>query len=69
MLQPHFRLSCMNEVFMDYMRKFVLVFFDDILIYSDSLDSHLQHLRIVFETLKQHKLFVKKSKYLSVRQG
>ena len=37
-------------------------FFDDILIYSDSLDSHLQHLRIVFETLKQHKLFVKKSK-------
>lgn len=47
---------------MDYMRKFLLVFFDDILIYSDSLDSHLQHLRIVFETLKQHKLFVKKSK-------
>lgn len=32
------------------------------MIYSDSLDSHLQHLRIVFETLKQHKLFVKKSK-------
>nr|GEV19169.1 urease isoform X1 [Tanacetum cinerariifolium] len=54
--------ALMNEVFMDYMRKFVLVFFDDILIYSDSLDSHLQHLRIVFETLKQHKLFVKKSK-------
>lgn len=52
----------MNEVFMDYMRKSVLVFFDDILIDSDSLDSHLQHLRIVFETLKQHKLFVKKSK-------
>lgn len=40
--------ALMNEVFMDYMRKFLLVFFDDILIYSDSLDSHLQHLRIVF---------------------
>ncbi|GKD03287.1 transposable element [Tanacetum coccineum] len=54
--------ALINEVFMDYMRKFVLVFFDDILIYSDSLDNHLQHLRIVFETLKQHKLFVKKLK-------
>lgn len=52
----------MNEIFRPYLRKFILVFFDDILVYSTSWSSHLQHLKLVFETLQQHSLFVKLSK-------
>ncbi|XP_042963178.1 uncharacterized protein LOC122297221 [Carya illinoinensis] len=52
----------MNEIFRPYLRRFVLVFFDDILIYSKSVEDHLQHLRIVLETLKSHHLFAKQSK-------
>ena len=42
-----------------YLRKFVLVFFDDILVYSQSLDAHLSHLRTVLEVLLSHQLFAK----------
>ncbi|XP_019253895.1 PREDICTED: uncharacterized protein LOC109232588 [Nicotiana attenuata] len=52
----------MNHIFKTYMRKFILVFFDDILVFSKSLDDHVQHLRITFELLVQHQLFAKKSK-------
>lgn len=53
----------MNEVFSNYFTKFVLVFFDDILVYSPDLNTHLQHLKLVFELLKKNQLlFVKKSK-------
>lgn len=52
----------MNDVFKEHLRKFVLVFFDDILIYSKSMKEHEQHLKTVFEILKSHRLFVKKSK-------
>ncbi|XP_042943585.1 uncharacterized protein LOC122277593 [Carya illinoinensis] len=53
----------MNEIFKPYKRRFVLVFFDHILVYSKTFDDHLKHLRVVFEVLHQHKLFAKKSKY------
>lgn len=52
----------MNEIFRPHLRKFILVFFDNILVYSSSRSSHLQHLRMVFDTLKEHSLFVEKSK-------
>lgn len=52
----------MNEIFRPYLRKFILVFFDDILVYSTSWFSHLQHLKVVLETLQQHTLFAKMSK-------
>lgn len=52
----------MNEVFKDYLRKFVLVFFDDILIYSKTEKEHQEHLRTVFELLRRNKLYVKESK-------
>lgn len=54
--------SLMNEVFGPYLPKFVLVFFDDILVYSASWVEHLQHMRLVFLLLRQHTLFLKKSK-------
>lgn len=52
----------MNEVFSPYLRKFVLVFFDDILVYSRTWDDHLHHLRTVFSVLQQNNLFLKESK-------
>nr|XP_034889166.1 uncharacterized protein LOC118029398 [Populus alba] len=54
--------SLMNDVFRKHLRKFVLVFFDDILIYNQSMTDHLQHLQIVFELLQEHQLVAKRSK-------
>lgn len=45
--------ALMNSVLADFLRKFALVFFDDILIYSTSMGDHLQHLKVVFEALRQ----------------
>jgi len=42
----------MNHVFQPYLRKFILVFFDDILVYSKDLDTHLTHLSLTLETLR-----------------
>lgn len=54
--------SLMNHVFKPYLRKFVLVFFDDILVYSPSMTSHVIHLRKVLETLRAEQLYAKLSK-------
>lgn len=54
--------SAMNQVFEAQIRKFVLVFVDDILIYSKSLEEHAAHLREVLEMLTKNKLYVKRSK-------
>ena len=52
----------MNDVLLPYLRRFVLVFFDDILIYSSSCSDHLCHVCTVFRTLQDHQLFLKRSK-------
>ncbi|KAM1427968.1 hypothetical protein ACFXTO_020450 [Malus domestica] len=52
----------MNDIFRPYLRKFILVFFDDILVHSSSWSLHLSHLKTIFDTLQQHSLFVKQSK-------
>nr|ABF94845.1 retrotransposon protein, putative, unclassified [Oryza sativa Japonica Group] len=52
----------MNSVLAPFIRKFVLVFMDDILVYSPDLDSHLHHLQQVFVILRQHQLFARRSK-------
>jgi hypothetical protein len=44
------------------LRRFVLVFFDDILIYSPTWTKHLQHVRAVFQVLRDHRLALKQSK-------
>ncbi|KAJ4801231.1 polyprotein [Rhynchospora pubera] len=54
--------NLMNDVFKEELRKSVLVFFDDILVYSKNYKEHIQHLKIVFRKLKEHNLFAKMSK-------
>ena len=52
----------MNELFQPYLRKFVLVFFDDILIYNTTWREHIQHLDQVLTILEEHHFFAKMSK-------
>jgi hypothetical protein len=59
---PVFFISLMNKVFMDELDQFVVVFIDDILIYSKSAEEHEQHLRVVLEKLRSHQLYAKFSK-------
>lgn len=54
--------NLMNDIFKPYLRHFILVFFDDILVYSTSWEDHLTHLSITFQILKNHHLFFKKQK-------
>ena len=54
--------SLMNSIFKPYLRNFVLVFFDDILVYSKNFADHVGHLRVVLETLVNHQLYAKQSK-------
>jgi hypothetical protein len=59
---PAYFMSMMNKVFMDFLDKFVVVFIDDILIYSKDEEEHKQHLRAVLERLRTHRLYAKFSK-------
>ena len=52
----------MNRVFLDYLDEFVIVFVDDILIYSDNEVQHEEHLRKALEILRKNKLYAKFSK-------
>jgi len=54
--------ALMNAVLQPFLRRCVLVFFDDILIFSKSWSEHLQHVRSVFLALRQHGLVLKRSK-------
>src|SRR4051812_22550510 len=55
-------MNLMNKIFMDFLNKFVVVFIDDILIYSKSEEEHELHLRTILETLREHQLYAKFSK-------
>jgi len=52
----------MNMIFQPYLDQFVVVFIDDILIYSDSQEEHADHLRVVLGSLREHQLYGKLSK-------
>ncbi|XP_028796878.1 uncharacterized protein LOC114752313 [Neltuma alba] len=54
--------SLMNDIFRQYLRKFILVFFDDILVYSVNRQEHLRHLRVALEVLQQHHLVINAEK-------
>jgi hypothetical protein len=60
---PAYFMYLMNSVFMTELDKFVVVFIDDILIYSKSEEEHAKHLRVVLQRLRDHKLYAKFSKY------
>jgi hypothetical protein len=53
---PAYFMNLMNKVFMEDLDKFVIVFIDDILVYSKSVEEHEQHLQVVLEKLRAHKL-------------
>ena len=55
-------MDLMNRVFSPYLDKFVIVFIDDILVYSDSLEQHAEHLRTVLQILRERQLYAKFSK-------
>ena len=59
---PAYFVDPMNRVFQDVLNKFLLVFIDDILVYSKSEEEHREHLRIVLETLRKHVLKARFSK-------
>jgi len=54
--------SLMNSIFKPYLRRFVLVFFDDILVYNKNLIDHVTHLCLVLEVLVKHQLYAKQTK-------
>ncbi|XP_031472818.1 uncharacterized protein LOC116245329 [Nymphaea colorata] len=53
---------CMNDVFRQYLRDFILVFFDDILIYSQTEELHEKHLATALQVLRDNQLYAKRSK-------
>src|SRR4051794_27264544 len=59
---PAYFMNMMNKVFMEFLDKFVVIFIDDILVYSKSKEEHEGHLRLILEKLREHKLYAKFSK-------
>ena len=55
-------MDLMHRVFQLYLDQFVVVFVDDILVYSKSKEKHEDHLRIVLQALREHQLYAKFSK-------
>ena len=55
-------MDMMNRIFKPYLDQFIVVFIDDILVYSKSKEEHKRHLRIVLQILWEEKLFAKLSK-------
>ncbi|XP_042446418.1 uncharacterized mitochondrial protein AtMg00860-like [Zingiber officinale] len=60
---PTVFMDLMNQIFQLYLDQFVIIFIDDILIYSRSHEEHRLHLTIVLQTLKDERLYAKFSKY------
>ena len=55
-------MCLMNNIFNKYLDQFVLIFLDEILIYSEREEEHQKHLEIVLQTLRQHQLYAKFAK-------
>jgi hypothetical protein len=59
---PTYFMYLMNKEFMEYMDKFIVVFIDDILVYSKNEEEHTEHLHLVLQKLQEHQLYAKLSK-------
>ena len=55
-------MDLLNRVFQPYLDRFIIVFIDDILVYSGNSEEHSEHLRIVLQTLRERQLYAKLSK-------
>ena len=55
-------MDLMNRIFRSYLDQFMIVFIDDILVYSKTWEEHDQHLRIVLQALREHQLYAKREK-------
>jgi len=60
--EPGVFMEYMNHIFHAYLDRFVVVFIDEILIYSKSEEEHVEHLKIVLQMLKEKKLYANLSK-------
>lgn len=60
---PAMFMDLMHRIFRPYLDRFIVIFIDDILVYSTTEADHREHLCIVLETLRSHRLYVKFSKY------
>jgi hypothetical protein len=56
---PAYFMYLMNKVFMEYLDRFIIVFIDDILIFSKTMEEHEEHLRLVLEKLRSNQLYAK----------
>jgi hypothetical protein len=55
-------MSLMNSVLNKYLDKFILVFLDDILVYSKNIEEHEDHIRMVLQVLRENQMYTKFSK-------
>ena len=60
-------MDLMNRAFRPFLDRFAIVFIDDILAYTSSVGEHAMHLRLVMQTLREHRLYIKFSKCEFVR--
>nr|CAD1829916.1 unnamed protein product [Ananas comosus var. bracteatus] len=54
--------TLMNKLFHPYLDRFVVVYLDDIVVYSNTLEEHVEHLRTIFQVLRENQLYVKREK-------
>ena len=59
---PAYFMYLMNMVFMEFLDKFEVVFINGILIFSKTEEQHAEHIRLVLQKLREHKLYAKRSK-------
>jgi uncharacterized membrane protein len=59
---PAYFMYLMNKVFMEYLYKFVVVFINDILVYTRSEEEHEEHLHLALQMLRENRLYAKLSK-------
>jgi hypothetical protein len=60
--KPSAFIYLMNDIFKNYLDKFVIVFLDEIIVYSKFEEEHEHHLRLVLKVLREHQLYAKLSK-------
>jgi hypothetical protein len=60
---PAYFMYLMNKVFIEYLDRYVIVFIDDILVFSKTMEEHEEHLILVLENLRSNQLYAKFNKY------